>query len=82
MGWTIALSHDDNVYSITTPMVVNDSKKNLLHNDKQIQCKIANNIVNTYINIIIMQLPRQNDSHTHDQCILHDAQKNLVVIDF
>ena len=29
-----------------------------------------------------MQLPKQNDSHTHDQCILRDAQKNLVVIDF
>ena len=43
---------------------------------------MTNNIVNIYTNIIIMQLTVQNDSYTHDQCILHDAQKNLVVVDF
>jgi len=78
------LSDNGNVYSTTTPMVVkgNGLVKKLLHNDKQIQCKITNNIVSIYTNIIIMQLPEQNDSHTHDQCILRDAQKNLVVVDF
>ena len=28
-----------------------------------------------------MQIPEQNDSYTHDQCILHDAQNNLLVVD-
>jgi len=54
----------------------------MLHNDKQIQCKISNYIVNTYTNIIIMQLPVQNDLHTHNQCILPDTQKNLAVANF
>jgi len=29
-----------------------------------------------------MQLPEQNDSLAHDQCILRDAHKNLVAVDF
>ena len=29
-----------------------------------------------------MHLPEQNDYHTHDRYISHDAQKNLLVIDF
>ena len=41
----------------------------MLHNDKQIECNITNNIVNIYTNIIIMQTPVQNDSHTHDQYV-------------
>jgi len=61
------------------PMV---SYKNLLHNNKQIQCMITNYIVTTSTNIIIMQLAIKNDFHTHDQCIFRDAQENLVATDF
>ena len=57
-------------------------KKNMLHNDKHIECKITNKNVNIYTNIIIMQLHVQNNSYTHDLCILGDAHKNLVVVDF
>ena len=84
MGSATAFPDNGNVHSTTTPKVVKDNGliKNLLHNDKHIQCKITNNIVSIYTNILIRQLPEQSDSHTHDQCILRDARKNLVVVDF
>jgi len=41
-----------------------------------------NNLFHKLKNRIMMHLPRQNDCHTHNRYILHDAHNNLLVIDF
>ena len=47
---------------------------------KQFQVMITQ--FHKFKNRIMMNLPEQNDCHRHDQYILRDAQKNLLVVDF